>query len=87
MKIKLSPARELDFEALLHHSLRFMHLHSVLSFACFKSIDCILRGIEAQDAAHSTSAAYLVLESSRKKTAGHATKRSVTDKQEKLLQD
>ena len=66
MKIKLSPARELDFEVLLHHLLRSMHLHSVLSFACLKSIDCILRGSEAQDAAHSTSAENLVLESNKK---------------------
>ena len=39
MKIKLSRARELDFEDLLHHSLHFMHLQSDLSFACFAPIE------------------------------------------------
>ena len=35
MKISVSPARELDFQDLLPHSLHLVHLQSVLSFACF----------------------------------------------------
>ena len=82
MKIKLSPAPELNFCGPVLLKKRFMHLHCVSPFC-----DCCLTRIEyggvraARNAAHSTSSAYSDGGSLQKKSMGKSKKCALTVKQ------